>query len=400
MREDLEMKITLSQLKFKIRRRWTFYKRVLAFYVFRMFPIRKNKVVFSSYQGKGYGDNGKYMAEALLAQDKQYDLVWLVNEMDTEMPSSIRKVKAVSFRGIFEMCTAKVWVDNCRKLNYIRKRKKQYYIQTWHGDVGMKMCEGDAAQTLAEWYIKAAKRDSQMANLFVCGNQWMADLYHRAYWYSGEVAVCGYPRRDIFYQQNEGLAESIRNRLGISKEAKVLLYAPTFRTSAYMEDLQLYDLNWNAVLDALQERFGGKWVGMIRLHPNSARRASELALPEDVLNVTNYPDMQELLLISDCVVSDYSSSLFEFAVMKRPGFIYAVDIEEYKAKCRGLYFSFDEIPFGVSRNDTELVQLIKEFDEDRYQKEIDEFYTERLRMTEKGDASAYLAKRIAEVCDC
>lgn len=391
------MKAALARWTKKNRRRFEFYKRLLAFYVFRVFPIQKNKVVFSSYQGKGYGDNGKYIAEALLSSEKKYDLVWLVNEMDTEMPDSIRKARLMSFKGIFEMCTAKVWIDNCRKLNFIRKRKKQYYIQTWHGDVGMKKCEKDAIQDLAINYIKGAKRDSQMADLFVCGNRWMSEMYHKSWWYSGEVAECGYPRRDLFYRQDEALIESIRNKLGLSKEAKVLLYAPTFRTSAQKENLQLYSLNWKATLLALQEKFGGEWVGMIRLHPNISRLASELALPGEVLNVTDYPDMQELILISDCVISDYSSSLFEFAVMKRPGFIYAVDIEEYK-KIRDLYFSFDEIPFSVSASDAELVQAIRSFDEEQYQKKLHEFYDERLQMVEKGEASEYLAKRIAEVC--
>lgn len=390
------MKINLS--KVKIRRRFAHDMRLLLYYVFRVFPIQKNKVVFSSYKGKGYGDNGKYIAEALLAQDKKLDLVWLVSDMNTDMPDSIRKVKWGSLRATFEMATAKVWVDNCRKLDFIRKRKAQYYIQTWHGDVGMKKCEGDALNDLSDKYIRAAKRDSRMANLFVCGNGWIADLYRKFYWYTGEIAQCGYPRRDLFYQQDEKLIRKIRDNLKIPEGAKVLLYAPTFRTTSSRENLQLYNLNWKATLNALEERFGGKWIGMIRLHPNISHLASKLALPEDVLNVTNYPDMQELMLVSDCSISDYSSSVFEFAVMKRPGFIYAVDIEEYKKK-RDLYFTFDDIPFSVSSSDEELVQDILGFDEEQYHQKLHDFYDVRINMTEKGDASAYLAKRIVEACE-
>lgn len=391
------MKGVLSRLKADIRKRITYWKRVLAFYVLRILPIRKNKIVFSSYQGKGYGGNGKYIAEALAAQNKPYDLVWLVGDMNTEMPDFIRKVKMPSLGAIIEMCTAKVWIDNCRKLGFIRKRKNQFYIQTWHGDVGMKMCEQDALQDLSARYVRAAKRDSQMADLFVCGNEWMAELYHKSWWYAGEVATCGYPRRDLFYRQDAALIQTIRERVGLDRETKVLFYAPTFRTTATKEDLSLYNLNWKAALDLMKEKFGGEWVGMVRLHPNISRLASKLDLPDNVLNVTNYPDMQELMLISDCMISDYSSSLFEFALMKRPGFIYAVDIEDYK-KHRELYFTFDEIPFSVSTNAEELRQDILNFDAQQYQKELHEFFDVRLHMTEKGDASEYLAERIGKIC--
>ena len=112
-----------------------------------------------------------------------------------------------SIKWIYEVVTAKVWIDNSRKLRYVRKRKGQFYIQTWHGDIGMKKVEKDAIQSLPYEYVQAAKNDSKMADLFVAGNEWITQQYKNAFWYDGPVAKCGYPRRDILYRENNQLAE-------------------------------------------------------------------------------------------------------------------------------------------------------------------------------------------------
>ena len=372
-------------------------------YFFRLFPIKRNKVFISNYMGKGYGDNAKYIVEALLKQNNQYKIVWVVKQ-NYVFPTGVHTVNKNNFigwlRSIYDQTTAKVWIDNCRKGTYVRKRKKQFYIQTWHGDIALKKIEGDAMDTLPAGMRNLGIHDSQMANLFVAGNKWMYNTYKRAFWYDGEIALCGCPRRDILYTKDNSIIQTIRHNLKLNDEVHLVIYVPTFRIHEMREGVlgdYITKFNWIDVLGAFERRFGGQWIGLVRLHPNVSHLAKDLTLPNNVIDVTEYPDINELLLISDCCISDYSSSLFEFGVTKKPGFLYAPDLDNYN-KERGVYFKLDDIPFPVSKNYTELIYSIENFSDEEYLYNHMLFYDGILQMCENGHASEAIASRIENVC--
>ena len=354
--------------------------------------------MFSNFAGKGYSDNGKAIAEALRTRNEVFDMVWEVADEGTQLPAYIRKVRIGSIKWIYEVVTAKVWIDNSRKLRYVRKRKGQFYIQTWHGDIGMKKVEKDAIQSLPYEYVQAAKNDSKMADLFVAGNEWITQQYKNAFWYDGPVAKCGYPRRDILYRENNQLAE-MKEGMGLPPNTKVLFYAPTFRKNQEALGVSSFSINWENLLDAARQRFGGNWVGLIRLHPNISHMSSMLELPKNVFDMTNYPDMQELLAISDICISDYSSSAFEFGVTQKPAFIYASDFEDYKND-RDTFFSLNEIPFPAALDEETLVRNILTFDDNQYHQKSEQFYQNRIGLYQEGHASDYLAEVIAAQCAC
>ncbi len=371
---------------------------VILYRVFAIFPIKNNKIFIVSYNGKDYGDNGKYIANALLASGKNYQIVWSVKNLETSVPDKVRKVKYLSLKAIYHEVTAKVWIDNCRKENWVRKRKGQFYIQTWHGDIALKRIEKDVEVALSPLYVKNAVYDSKMADLFVSGNDWMSELYHKSFWYNGEIAKVGYPRRDILY--NNEVKNELKEKLNIDKDTKVLLYAPTFRKKQLEQptpDLSVYKLPWDKVLSALETRFGGKWVGVIRLHPAVTKMAKDLQLPQNVIDLTNYPDMQELLAVADVCISDYSSSFMEFSVTGKPSFIYATDYDDYKAD-RDTYFEFEELPFKFAQTEQQLVQNVLNFDDEEFEKLHEQFYTQRLKMYEEGNASNQIAQIIERKC--
>lgn len=380
----------------KLRSVWTI--KTFMFYIFRICPIKKNKVVFTNYYGKGYGDNAKYIAEEIIKQNIRLDLVWLVNDLDYHVPNEIRKVKYDTIASIYEMVTAKVWIDNCRKQIYVRKRKSQFYIQTWHGDIGFKKVEKEAKKSLYNSYIKMAKNDSKMADLFVVGNSWMFNKYRTSFWYKGEIAKCGYPRRDILYQENRQLVEEIRKKIGIKNNEKIVLYAPTFRDVVHDQRTDVYELDWEIILKALSKRFSGDWKVLFRLHPNISALTLDYSMSNNIIDVTDYPDMQELLLVSNVCISDYSSSIFEFSILGKPGFLYTLDYDEY-IKNRDLAYSIELTPFSISRSKNELLENILSFDEDEFKKSCDKFYNSYLGMYEEGDASKYLVNRIIKKCN-
>ena len=368
---------------------WACYAIIMI--VFRVFPINDNKVVVVNYFGKGYGDNAKYILEKLHGIKKEIDLVWALQNMSDFLPKEVRPVKYMSLKYFYELSTSKVWVDNCRKQAYIQKRKGQYYIQTWHGDIGPKKIESEATHDLYPSYIRAAKHDSKMIDLFVSGNEWFTSRLKTAFWYDGQVTKCGYPRRDILNQCNKTQHLAIKKRLSISADEKIVLYAPTFRSGPI--DLSVYEVNWERVLSCLETKFGGKWRVLIRLHPNISKLSSKLRLHSKAMDVTNYPDMQELLAISDICISDYSSVVFEFATTGKLGIIYAKDYCEYK-KNRDVWFELDKLFFPFAQSEEELINRISNYNPENYQLELSAFMMDRVGLYEDGHASEFIAKII------
>lgn len=375
------------------------------YYLFRIFPIKGNKIYVKNFYGNGYGDSPKYIVSSILSNYPDYDIVWCVKG-DKKLPKGIRSVDVSSYFGlvksIFEQTTARVWIDNCRKYPFERKRKGQFYIQTWHGDMGLKKCEADAIDKIPLKEVLWSQHDSQMADLFICGTEWMRKRYREAYWYDGEIEVCGLPRRDILYTKDDFQIKNIKSSIGVDEKKNILLYVPTFRN----EDISgnhlggyVSQFNWESTLQAMEDRFGGKWVGLIRLHPNAAKYKSDLCLPDNVIDVTSYPDIMELLLVSDCCISDYSSCLFDFAVTKKRGFIFAPDIKEYESE-RGYYFTANDIPFPIATTMSELKEKIVRFDDAQYEKSHDIFYNEIVKISHDGEghAAAYMANLINTMC--
>ncbi|WP_295991183.1 CDP-glycerol glycerophosphotransferase family protein [uncultured Alistipes sp.] len=370
----------------------------LLFYLFRLCPIRKNKIVVSSYSGAGYGDNGKYIVEELLRRNCEADIVWLCSSAGSPLPDKVRRVKYRSLRAIYELATARVWIDNKRKPDYVRKRAGQYYIMTWHGGIAIKQIEKDAEANLPEEYVRAAKNDSKMADLFLAESRWTREMYERIFWYDGEIMTCGAPRQDLLWQADRERIDRIRQRLRVTEGERLLLYVPTFRRDMQADDLSVYRMDWEGVLDAMERRFGGRWRGLIRLHPNVAALSRELSLGARVRDVTAYPDVQELLLVSDCLITDYSSTIFDFGVMARPAFLLARDIAEY-VRQRDFTLRFDQLPFSVATSDSELIAAIDGFDEKEYGRKMSDFYFDYCGFVAGGHASEQVADRIVSVIE-
>jgi CDP-glycerol glycerophosphotransferase len=373
---------------------------IFIFYLLRVFPIQKNKVVISNFGGKGYGCNCKYITNALLDKDpnQKLDLVWLTEGEVDGVPDRIRKVSYNSFKSFFELATAKVWIDNIRKPPYVRKRKKQFYIMTWHGGLCFKKVEKDAIHSLRRSYIYSAKNDSSMADLFLADSEWTYKHFQKSFWYEHEIAKCGSPRLDVIFRDDSALKKQIKEKYGISENTKCVLYAPTFRVNNDESSIGVYKLDWKQVIDSLEKKTGDSWIGLIRLHPNVSNLSDKLDLPSNVLDMTSYPDMQELLLVADCFITDYSSAIFEYSVKGKMAFMYAIDLAEYM-KDRDFYFNISELPYPFAQSNAELASNILSFSENEYAQKIHEFFHDRCGLYEGGHASEYVANRILEKLD-
>ena len=353
---------------------------------FNIFPIKNNKIVFSNFSGKGYGDNSKYILEEINKRKLKCDLVWVLKDKkDKEaLPLNVRYVKYNSIKYFYDMCTAKVWVDNHRKIIDFNKRKEQYYIQTWHGGIAFKKIEKDAEDSLDQNYIKQAKHDSQMIDLMVSNSTFCTKMFKKAFWYNGEILECGSPRNDILINNEIYKSKNIKDKLKISNDIKIILYAPTFRKD---EGIKYYNINFEKLVKELNEKYNKEWIVLLRLHPNIAHKSKELCekASNNIIDVSNYGDMYELMLISDILITDYSSVMFEFSFASKPVFLYANDLDEY-IKDRGFYFDYNDLPYTIANNNEELINNITNFDNDIYQIKLKEFF-DKIGLKETGKAS-------------
>lgn len=337
----------------------------------KLIPVKNNKIVFQSYYGRGYSDNPKYIAEELRKSNEKLDLVWVLKEgTKNDLPPEFRTVIFRSFRYIYEMSTAKVWVDNSRK-EYCMKKKNQYYMHTWHGGMTMKKVENMVPDKLQNNYLRMAIRDAAQCDVMLSNSSTMTQDFRKYFWYpEGEIIEKGLPRNDRLVNYTDEDVKRLRETFNVEDGVKLLLYAPTFRQD---HNLDAYDMDYARCVKALEKRFGGKWKILLRLHPNVFKLSDNLEFdPDIVINTSHYPDMQEIYMIADMIITDYSSVIFDYLIIGGPSLLYASDLEKYREE-RDTYFKLEELPFKLCQNNDELEEAILNFDIESFNEKTAEF---------------------------
>lgn len=356
-----------------------------------------NKIVFDNFNGKGYGDNPGYIAESL-SKLGNYDMVWLVEAEDVELPRFIRRVKNNTPAAFYEYSTAGVWIDNVRNTIRPFKRKNQTYIQTWHASYGVKKVEGEAKSLLDEEYIMYAQEDGKICDYILADSFSSEQLYKQHFWLNPHTQIlkCGLPRNDILFntERYESIVLKIKEKFKVENDTKMILYAPTFR-----DDLSTdaYELDFNDIINAFQKKYDEKYVVLVRLHPNVSNYCDAIKYSNNVINVTSYPSIQELAIAADILITDYSSSYYDFLIQRKPVFLCALDRSKYE-KQRGLVQEYDELPFPYASSCDNLIENIKAFDTKTYLIKVDS-YLNRKPVYDKGDAAYQVASFIKKIVD-
>ena len=372
---------------------------------YRYLPIDNNKIVLSNFDGAGYGCNPKYITQEIIKRKLPYKLVWLVRNPGDEaelenFPKQIKLVNFFSLKALKELATAKVWIDNQRKVRFIKKgllkRQNQYYIQTWHGSLGIKKLDANVSAFVSEEnqaWVNYAKQDSAMMDFFLTNSDFELKVFKSAMWFNNEDKNYGHPRNDVFYKDNSEICKKVKDYYEISESDHILLYVPSFRDDGR---LYCFGLEYDNLLDSLKEKFGGEWKILVRMHPRFVKFQQRL-IPqnENIINVSEYPDIQELLVAADIAITDYSSCIFDFMLSRKPGFIYASDIKEYDND-RGFYYPLTSTPFPVAQHNEELRKNILNFNYESYREKVEEFLKDKGCM-EDGHASERVVDLIEEI---
>ena len=358
--------------------------------------VEKGRVLCWAYNYKQYGCNPRYLTEYLLENHPDMEVVWVFRR-GIDITKVDKRIKCVRFRTweyLRMVNSAEFLITNSRTDPwhiYWHKRPEQKYLMLWHGGAALKKVERDAEDKLGYSYWRKAKRDSEVCDLMISGCSANTDLIKRSFWYSGEILEAGIPRNDIFFnkEQHRKIRERLNCEYNIPDNHCIVMYAPTFRRSGTIEP---YSINWQEIIPHLREKFdGAELTVFLRLHPNLIGKVdtSSLQNSPEVIDMTRYHDMQELLCVSDMLITDYSSSMFDYAMLRRPCLLYATDVEQYD---RGYYYDFCELPFPLARDGKQLVELIKNFDIDSYLSTLDNFLNQTLGIKERGVAAKELAE--------
>lgn len=374
-------------------------KRLL-FYKNRVHPIQRHKLLFIS--GGKYKEHEKYISEALYRKERGLDLVWLLDR-EEQCPAYARRVEMENTEEvIYEMATAKIWFNSDNFPLYVSKRRGQYYIQTKHwASVALKKFYFDTPLHFKTrpWLKYVWKHDVGMYDYIITGGQFDEMTCRSGFRYHGKFMNAGSPRTDILFAP-EAAEREVKKAFGISPGGKILLYAPTFRISGNQQEYES-EINedfpdFKLLLDAVAGRFGGDWYVLLRLHPFVAHKRGCLDYSARVLDASGFPDIQQLLAASEIIITDYSSLMFEPALVQKKVFLYITDIERYTSEERELWFKLQELPFPLAENDKQLKRVIDTFSENEYLRRVQDFL-ELLQVREDGHACDRVAERILQL---
>ena len=379
-------------LKIIVIKTYTLASYIISSISRKLTKIVNNRIVIICNCGNGYCCNPKYIVEAMEElYPGKFEFILLTNKVNLNIPKYIKQIRYRRLLSIYYLSTAKFWIDNFRTPKYMGKLKKQFYVQTWHGGLGIKKVEKDAEQVLPVEYIKTAIEDGKITDLMFANNELTKQIYKKSFWYSGSVIRCGMPRNHYLVHCDDRRKFKIKQKIGINKDIKLVLYAPTFRKDL---NIDIYNINFQKITEYLNVRFDGIFKCMYRLHP-ALGKISKTALFSGAINVTNYPDVQELLEITDVLITDYSSIAEDFALTKKPIFIYAPDIDDYMND-RGFYYSVYERPFPLAENIEGLLLNIEKFNYDEYNKNVN-FFFKRFNLIDDGYGDRCIAKKINSI---
>ena len=275
-------------------------------------------------------------------------------------------------------------------------RKDQVVVETWHGSLGIKRFDPAHYNTNVTWPIAAA-RTGKLTTQIISNSSFEDGVFRETFWKETPILKYGHARNDIFFPQSEQVRSYLKQRFckdnGLSEDTKFALYAPTFRDD---HNFAVYDLNAEQTLNALRKRFGGEWKLLLRYHDNDKGGEDKKNTVKscDVIDVTKYPDMQSLLAFTDVGITDYSSWIYDYVLLRKPGFLFAMDRSKYDNE-RGFYFRLEDTPFPVSTDSDELEESILSFDEKLFRKRVTEFLSDKGCMDD-GDASVRIADQVME----
>lgn len=361
--------------------------------IYYIFPINNKKIVFYPANGKYYC-NLKYIYMYLREKkQKNLKMIWIVdNFKETSYSKEIIMCKKNSLIMFYHLLTAKIVLFNNMLFSYLPKRNGQVYLETWHG--------GGAYKKLPKVFNHDNFfREGRFRHVYDGIDYVISACFAFDKAFSCDSSInyakylhIGMPRNDLFFSKKKlNINKKVRDYYHIMEDNIVCLYAPTIRHFGTHTD----KLDYQSLIDSLKKEYGKEVFLLVRAHPHKANNLTTRHT-DNVINVHEYPDMQELLCAADILITDYSSCMWDFSLTFKPCFIFATDIQEYKEE-HDFHTPMSEWPFPIATNNKELMNNITNFDEAEYIEKVKQHH-KALGSYEDGHATERVCKLIEKIC--
>lgn len=328
--------------------------------------INPKKILFVSFGGKKYDDSPQSIYEEMIkrAEFLDYKFVWAFVDTNRNIPGNAKKIKIDSFEYFLTALSSKFWIINVsaeRGLNF--KKKNTICINTWHGTPIKKIYGEENVKT-----SKKRRRKPEKFDLVCAQSKYDQNIYARIFGLNSEnIIISDLPRNDCLLAYSRHDVKSIKRKLDIPEYKKVILYMPTYREydrdtdNACLFTPPINLKKWKSIL-------GEEYVFLFRAHYLVVKNMN-VEENDFVKEVSDYPQLSDLYVVSDLMISDYSSAFFDYAILERPELCFAYDLEKYGME-RGLYIDLkDELPCSIDENEDVLITHILNLD---YQKASEE----------------------------
>lgn len=335
-------------------------------------------VFFTSYFGRSYSCSPRAIYEYMINNPEydDYKFVWVLwggaENVDYEKYPQLKRAKIVrqlSFEYFDYFYNAKYIISNSRLTQYLYPSKEQVYIQTWHGTpykrIGADIeVVGANKKVKKDELIDLYSLESQKANYFISPSKFYTDKIAGAFQIKDEekklkIKELGYPRNDFLYQYQQSDIESIKDFFGIPRDKKIILYAPTWRDNEYQEGVG-YISSYQVDFDVLQEQLSDEYVIIFKPHYFISNDFDFSKYNGFIYNGNLVADINELYIVSDMLVTDYSSVFFDYANLRRKIIFFMYDYEFYKNEVRGFYLNDEDLPGEIVKTENDLVKAIKD----------------------------------------
>lgn len=346
------------------------YRKI--FRIVSILPQNNKTIVFESYLGKQYSDNPKALYLYIKEHYPDYRLYWSINKDRISLFSheDIRIIKRLSLKWILIMSRSKYWITNTRLPLWIPKPANTIYVQTWHGTplkkLGVDIEEVKMPGTTTRSYKRDFISESKKWDYLVSPNSYSTNIFKRAFQFSGEMIESGYPRNDVLNKKMVS-RDNLLKTLNLPLDKKIILYAPTWRDNQYHAKGE-YKFNLELDLKALEQELGDNYIVLLRTHYLIADQIDIENYSGFVYDFSTHNDISDLYLVSDILITDYSSVFFDYAVLRRPILFFVYDIKEYRDDIRGFYFDLEKYaPGPLLENNEQLLSALKRLNVDTFE---------------------------------
>ena len=392
----------MSYIKKIIRNIVIFFYKI----IFHLLKTKKNIILFESSNGRNYTGNPKYIYEYLINSPMcdKFKYVWSVEDTSLDIPGHPIKVRRTRLKYLYYSIVSNFWIFDSRHPKYLLKKNDCIYIQTWHGTPLKKLALdmnqlNMSGKTDINQYKAEFKENTSFWNYLIAQNDFSADIFSRAFDFKGTMLKIGYPRNDILIKEknNAELKSIIKEKLKIAKNKKIILYAPTWRDNEFHSE-GLYKFTSKMDFDLMKEKLANDYTLIIKYHYLVRENIDWNKYSDFIVITDEKQEIQDLYLISDILITDYSSVMFDYSLLNKPMIFYTYDLDYYKKNLRGFYFNIEEeVPGPIIEKNEDLITYLENFSFDDYFLEFEDKYSkfrEKYNQYDKGDSSKKVAKLI------